>query len=57
MFGLGTKELIIIAGIVILLFGAKKLPELAKAIGQSIGIIRKGFNDDETTEQGSKKNG
>jgi sec-independent protein translocase protein TatA len=55
MFGLGTKELIIIAGIVILLFGAKKLPELAKAIGQSVGLIRKGFNEEETTDQ--KKNG
>jgi sec-independent protein translocase protein TatA len=51
MFGLGTKELIIIAGIVILLFGAKKLPELAKAIGQSVRLIRGGFNEDETTDQ------
>lgn len=55
MFGLGTKELIIIAGIVILLFGAKKLPELAKSIGQSIGIIRKGFSEEEATPD-QKKN-
>ena len=33
MFGLGTTELIIIAIIVLLLFGAKRLPEIGKGIG------------------------
>lgn len=33
--GLGTTEILIIAGLLISLFGAKQLPKLAKSIGQS----------------------
>ena len=47
MFGLGSRELIILAFILVLLFGAKKIPELTKAIGDSIKHIRGGFSDDE----------
>ncbi|MFZ7113226.1 MAG: Sec-independent protein translocase subunit TatA/TatB [Desulfatiglandales bacterium] len=36
MFGLGTTELIIIAVIVLLLFGAKRLPEIGKGVGGAI---------------------
>ena len=36
MFGLGTTELIVIAVIVLLLFGAKRLPEIGKGIGGAI---------------------
>lgn len=43
MFGLGTKELIIIAIILVLLFGAKKIPQLAKAISDSIKELRNSF--------------
>jgi len=38
---LGTPELIIILAIVLLLFGGKKLPEISKAIGDSISELRK----------------
>ena len=45
MFGnLGTTELIIIAVIIIVLFGAKKLPELAKGLGQGIREFKKEVN-------------
>ena len=36
MFGLGTTELIVIAVIVLLLFGAKRLPEIGKGIGGAL---------------------
>ena len=44
---LGTREIIIIAVVIILLFGAKKIPELAKAIGQSVGHLKKGLKEGE----------
>lgn len=46
----GPTELIIIAGVVLLLFGARKLPQLGGAIGESIKNFKKGVKD-ETAEQ------
>jgi len=37
----GTPEIIFILLIVLILFGAKKLPELARGIGQSLGEFKK----------------
>mgnify|MGYP001575542376 CR=1 FL=1 len=45
MFGLDAKELIILVGILVLLFGAKKIPELARSIGESIKYIKNGFSN------------
>ena len=58
MFGLGTREIIILAAILVLLFGAKKIPELARSIGEAVKHIRNGFSDEEqkdTTDK-TKKN-
>lgn len=37
---LGAPEILIILGIVVLLFGAKKLPELARGAGQGLRIFK-----------------
>lgn len=38
---LGSHEVLIVLGIIVLLFGAKKLPELGKALGQGIKEFKK----------------
>jgi len=40
MFGLGAPELLLIMGIVIIIFGAGKLPEVGAAMGKSIREFR-----------------
>lgn len=49
MFGLTGLHLLIILGIIVMLFGATKLPALAKGVGQSIRIFRTEVTDDERT--------
>ena len=46
MFNFGAPELLIILAILLLLFGAKKLPDLAKSLGSSARELRKGLHDD-----------
>jgi sec-independent protein translocase protein TatA len=57
MYGLGTRELIILAVILLLLFGSKKIPELAKSIVDSIRHVRGAFgdNNNENSTDNSKK--
>lgn len=43
--GLGTPELILIAVVVFLLFGATRLPQLAKALGQSKRAFKEGLDE------------
>lgn len=39
--GIGTTELVVVALILLVLFGGKKLPELARGVGDSIREFRK----------------
>lgn len=47
MFGLGIGELAVILVIALLLFGAKRLPELARSVGGSINAFKQGLKDGE----------
>jgi len=47
---IGIQELLIIFGIALLLFGGKKLPELAKALGESISIFKKAVDGKKINE-------
>ena len=52
--GLGTPELLIILAVLILLFGAAKLPELARGSGRALRIFKaetKGLMDDDEDEK------
>jgi sec-independent protein translocase protein TatA len=49
MFGLGYQELMSILVIVLLLFGANKLPELARGLGKSMSEFKKGQAEDSTS--------
>ena len=50
MFGLGHTEIIIICVIVFLLFGAKRIPEMMKGIGQGIKELRSGVAHENSKE-------
>ena len=54
MFGLGMQELLVILVIVLVLFGANKLPGLARSLGSSVKEFKKGVTD-ATDETPSKK--
>ncbi len=53
MFGLGFGELLILAAIIFLLFGAKRLPGLGKAMGRSLGEFKKGMDEKDDSSKDS----
>ena len=44
MFGIGTTELLIVLGIVVVLFGARRLPELGSGMGKAIKNFKAGIS-------------
>lgn len=58
MPNLGPTELIIIAVVIILLFGAKKLPDMARSLGRSAKIFKaetKGLRDPDATDDAQQQ--
>jgi sec-independent protein translocase protein TatA len=49
--GLGTPELLVIAVVIFLLFGATRLPQLAKSLGQSKRAFKEGLDEAEREAQ------
>lgn len=55
MCGLGTWELLIVLAIVVLLFGAARLPQLGKALGETVRNFKKGQSGPEPVSEAKKK--
>lgn len=57
--GLGWGEAIVVLVVLLVLFGAKRLPELARSLGSSVKELQKGLEEglaeDEPDEQASEK--
>ncbi|HET8724998.1 MAG TPA: twin-arginine translocase TatA/TatE family subunit [Anaeromyxobacteraceae bacterium] len=57
MFGLGFGELLIILVVLVLLFGASKLPQLGQGLGESVKSFRKAFREVREDDSGKPPQG
>jgi len=55
LFGLGYQEILLILLVLILLFGAKKIPELARGIGKGIKEFKDAKDGNDEEDNKSKK--
>lgn len=55
LFAFGTSEIIIIVLIVVLLFGAKKIPELMRGMGRGVKEFKDAVNGDGIVEESAEK--
>ncbi len=51
MFGLGVQELLVILAIIVVIFGASKIPQLGKGLGEGIRNFKKGLKDEDGKER------
>jgi len=56
IFGLGTMELLLIALVVLLLFGGRKIPELMKGLGKGVKSFKDGMDGIDDATKTEKKN-
>ena len=55
LFGIGMQEVIVIALIVLLLFGGKKIPELMKGLGKGVKSFKDGMKEIEEDDKNDDK--
>ncbi len=53
MFGMGPMELLLVFAVILLIFGAKRLPELAQGLGKGIREFKKAMRDETDSAKGS----
>lgn len=54
MGNISPTEILLVAGVIILLFGAKKLPEIARSLGKAKGEFKQGLQDGEPAPPADK---
>lgn len=57
MPNIGFPEILIVAGIIVLLFGARKLPEFARSLGKARSEFKKGLDEGGREEGGEAEKG
>ena len=55
MFGIGMQELLIILVLVLIVFGAGKLPQVGEALGKGIRNFKAGLREENDRDNGGKK--
>ena len=55
MFGIGFHVIVVIALIVLLLFGGKKIPELMKGLGKGVRSFKDGMNGNDAKDESSER--
>lgn len=63
MFGLGSQEMILIVLVILIFFGAKRIPEMMRGLGKGVNEFKKGMNEvqselnkeEDDTKKGEKK--
>ena len=56
IMGLSVQELVIILLIVVVLFGARRIPEIMRGLGQGVSSFKKGLKSDDEEGGGDKSN-
>ncbi|MBO6287273.1 MAG: twin-arginine translocase TatA/TatE family subunit [Prevotella sp.] len=54
MFGIGTQEILLIALVVLLFFGGRKIPELMKGLGKGVKSFKDGMKEVEPDDEKGK---
>ncbi|MBU9889123.1 MAG: twin-arginine translocase TatA/TatE family subunit [Candidatus Omnitrophica bacterium] len=57
MFGLGLPEILLILLVILLVFGASRLPEVGRSLGKALSEFKKGFGGSQDEQDPKKPNG
>lgn len=55
MAGIGGPEVLLVLGVIMLLFGAKRLPEFARSLGKAKNEFKRGLDDEKADEKAEQE--